>query len=255
MTGTGHFFPSTRLLICVADLHAVRHLHATTMLVAVCCLLVVVESRIVGVPQEKRDEALAQEILSAALQGDRNFALEAGGEGDLASKRIVAEGFTFWTTGLDVDVEEEEDEPPSHRYMGDDEDEDSGYHGTDYSYDDFDRFAGSKTHSTVFAGFASRRLDMDNFEYSGPCPIPECGEHVFELKDDDIDDPTGIREALRRRRDALDIEHVYDASVGEYGGVNPDELMVKVCSKGCMYGHASVYLSMAGKLGWSAGAD
>ena len=215
-------------------------------------LFVVQQTRISAVVKEAREELAAQEILTAALQHDREFARETGGGdgGLISSGRIVATEFVFWTTGLNVDVEEEEDEPPANRYMGDDEDPDSDYDGTDY-WNTFDRFAGSKTHSTVFAGFASHRPDMSNFRYAGKCPIPECGEHVYTLEDDEIYDPTGIREALRRRRDALDIEHVY--SNGDYGGASPDEFQVKVCSKGCMYGHASIHLSMAGKLGWATG--
>ena len=234
-------------------------------------LIAMLQTRISAVVKEAREELAAQEILTAALQHDREFARETGGGdgGLISSGRIVATEFVFWTTGLNVDVEEEVDEPPAHRYMGDDEDgysmHNSDYDGysdydgrsdydghSDYDYwDSFDRFAGSKTHSTVFAGFASRRPDMSNFEYAGKCPIPECGEHVYTLEDDEIDDPTGIRDALRRRRDALDIEHVY--SNGDYGGASPDEFQAKVCSKGCMYGHASIHLSMAGKLGWAAG--
>ena len=227
-------------------------------------LIAMLQTRISAVVKEAREELAAQEILTAALQHDREFARETGGGdgGLISSGRIVATEFVFWTTGLNVDVEEEVDEPPAHRYMGDDEDGYSmhnsdydgysDYDGTDY-WDSFDRFAGSKTHSTVFAGFASRRPDMSNFEYAGKCPIPECGEHVYTLEDDEIWDPTGIRDALRRRRDALDIENVYDASIGDYGSASPDEFQVKVCSKGCMYGHASIHLSMAGKLGWATG--
>ena len=198
-------------------------------------LIAMLQTRISAVVKEAREELAAQEILTAALQHDREFARETGGGdgGLISSGRIVATEFVFWTTGLNVDVEEEVDEPPAHRYMGDDEDgysmHNSDYDGysdydghSDYDYwDSFDRFAGSKTHSTVFAGFASRRPDMSNFEYAGKCPIPECGEHVYTLEDDEIWDPTGIRDALRRRRDALDIEHVY--SNGDYGGASPDE--------------------------------
>ena len=66
------------------------------------------------------------------------------------------------------------------------------------------------------------------------------------------EDPDGAElRAVLECADALDMEYVLDATIGDYGGANPDELEVKVCSKGCMYGHASAYLQMAGKLGWA----
>lgn len=234
-----------------------------------CQLALLVAAKITVPPADERKMTAAQLMLKAAVKNDKRFAIESGGHTVLQSTRIVVEGFTFWTTGLDVDVEEEEDHPP-HEYVVDDEEfeDDDQFHTYNYyAYDDyrrrkpdywnsFDRFAGSKTHSTVFAGFANARLDMADFEYAGKCPIPDCGDYVYQLADDEIDDPTGIREALTSREDALDMEHVYDASGGGgYGGASPDELMVRVCSKGCMYGTASAHLTMAGKLGWAAGSS
>ena len=93
----------------------------------------------------------------------------------------------------------------------------------------------------MFAGFARHRLDTSNFEYAGKCPVPDCGSLVFELADDEDDDPTGIRAALSGSQ-ALDLDHCWE-------GGSPDEVVLKVYSKGCMYGYASADLHMAGKLG------
>ena len=128
-------------------------------------------TRFVGVA----DEDAAQEVLTAAIAKDRDI---MGNGGVLKSKMLVTAAFTFWT-GLDVEAEEDEDEPPAGRQLGDDEEPHSNFDGTDY-WDSFDRFAGAKTHSTSFAGFASRSLDMRHFEYAGECPIPECGDYVYE---------------------------------------------------------------------------
>jgi len=144
------------------------------------CLGVVVflhlaAAQISGVAKEQRVVDAAQDVLTAAIATDPGFV--SSHEGILTSQRMVTKDFSFWTTGLDVEVEEEEDEAPPHRYQADDEDEGSGYDGTDY-WDTFDRFAGRKSHFTMFAGFARHRLDMRNFEYAGKCPVPDCGSFV-----------------------------------------------------------------------------
>ena len=70
------------------------------------------------------------------------------------------------------------------------------------------------------------------------------------VADDEFEDPTGIRDALRHDPDALDMGYVIDPSTGDVGGA-PFELVLKVCSKRCMYGYAEAHLSKAGKLGWA----
>ena len=62
------------------------------------------------------------------------------------------------------------------------------------------------------------------------------------MADDEDDDPTGIREAMGGSQ-ALDLDRCWE-------GGSPDEVVVKVCSKGCMHGYASAELRMVGKLGW-----
>ena len=98
-----------------------------------CQLALLVAAKITVPPADERKMTAAQLMLKAAVKNDKRFAIESGGHTVLQSTRIVVEGFTFWTTGLDVDVEEEEDHPP-HEYVVDDEEfeDDDQFHTYNY---------------------------------------------------------------------------------------------------------------------------
>jgi hypothetical protein len=115
--------------------------------------------------------------------------------------------------------------------------------------DTYDRFAGQKSHSGSFAGFFTNKLTAEQLGDVKPngrscCPMPDCkgkrfdGDDAFmNLRVDDL-----IKECL-------DLDYA-DGNVSER-----DMECWGCCTKGHVWGHGGVSVSMCGHLGWRIGDD
>jgi hypothetical protein len=100
------------------------------------------------------------------------LAVGLGGQASALTDECTGKRFRVWHTSS-VTVEEDEDVPDDDEYESDGD-------GGNIHADSYDRFAGAKTHSGAFAGFAIKKLTADDLgdtckpDRSASCPMAAC---------------------------------------------------------------------------------
>lgn len=119
--------------------------------------------------------------------------------------------------------------------------------------DSYDRFAGQKSHSGSFAGFMTDKLTAEQLGDVKPnsrscCPMPDCKGKRFDGKDGDDSAFTQLR-VDDLIKECLELDYA-DGHVSER-----DMECWGCCTKGHVWGHGNVSVSMCGHLGWRIGDD
>lgn len=116
--------------------------------------------------------------------------------------------------------------------------------------DSYDRFAGLKSHSGSFAGFLTDKLTSEQLgrdvkpNSRSCCPMPDCKGKRFG--GDSAFMKLGVDDLIK---ECLDLDYA-DGLVSER-----DMECWGCCTKGHVWGHGGVSVTMCGHLGWRIGDD